>query len=86
VLILRGADVNGHDVEHAGDSPLSEAVQSGFEEMVDLLISAGADPSVAGWMWLTPFDRAQSRVETDPTEVNRRILACLLGAGPNNRE
>ena len=46
MLIAAGADVNA--TQHGGYTPLHEAAQHGDVEMVELFLSAGADPTIAG--------------------------------------
>jgi ankyrin repeat protein len=79
-LVARGADVNGHDVEHLADTPLSDAVQGGFVEIVEDLVSAGADAAIPGWMNLTALDHARGRYERKSDDVGRRILSALRKA------
>jgi ankyrin repeat protein len=82
-LLSRGASVNARDEPNVGDPPLSDAVDNGDEEMVRLLLSAGADPDIPGWMTLSPLDRAQRRYETKQDFVSRRILVAVLQAASN---
>jgi ankyrin repeat protein len=60
-LLARGADVNAHQEERIGETPLSLAVQNTHPEMVELLLRHGADPDIPGWMCLTARDRALQR-------------------------
>ena len=46
LLLSKGADVNAHESEKAGDTPLAEATRGKCPEMVELLLKNGADPDV----------------------------------------
>lgn len=58
-LIGAGANVNANDEEKIGDSALDVAVRNGNYEMAQLLLEAGGDPLLPGWMMITPLDRAK---------------------------
>jgi len=58
-LIGAGANVNANDEERIGDSALAVAVKNGNDEMAQLLLDAGGDPLLPGWMMITPLDRAK---------------------------
>jgi ankyrin repeat protein len=60
-LIAAGADVNAHDEEHIGETPLGAVAASCSYEMAKLLVDAGANPTIAGWMNLTALYRAKER-------------------------
>ena len=60
-LIEAGADVNAHDAPRAGDTALHVAASNGMLEMVELLLHAGADPTIRSWMWITPLDNVRGR-------------------------
>lgn len=60
-LIGAGADVNAHNEPRIGDTALGRAAENGTLEMVTLLLGAGADPTIPGWMARTPLDKARGR-------------------------
>ena len=60
-LIDAGADVNAHNEAWIGDTALHRAAANGTWEMVELLLKAGADPTIPGWMGLTPLDKGRER-------------------------
>ena len=68
-LIEAGADVNAHDEPRIGDTALHTAARNGTLEMVELLVSAGADPTIRGWMWITPLDNARGRKRGDGPRI-----------------
>ena len=61
LLIASGSDVNAHDESRIDNSALSWAVENNDEEMVKLLLEAGADPAIRGWMQLDAVDRAEGK-------------------------
>lgn len=63
LLIQYGADVNSHDEARIGDTALAAVVDSGFLDIVQLLLKHGADPDIPGWMQLTARNRAQRNGE-----------------------
>jgi len=68
-LLGQGADVNLHDAEHIGETPLSFAAQSEYPEMVELLLRSGADPDIKGWMAQTARSRANKRKDPDGAQI-----------------
>ena len=69
VLLQRGADVNAHDESRIGDSPLGQVAGHCSLAMAQLLIDAGADPSIRGWMQLSALDRASERKRPEGRQV-----------------
>ena len=72
-LIEAGADVNAHNEPRIGDTALHTAAANGTLGMVDLLLRAGADPTLKGWMWLTPLDSARGRKRGDGPRIYERL-------------
>ena len=62
LLLAAGADVNAHDNPRIGSTALNEVAGDGSFEMIEVLLEAGADPTIRGWMNLNALDRARSRV------------------------
>ncbi len=60
-LLRHGADINAHDERAIGDTPLGEAAGTCSLGMARLLVAAGADPTVRGWMQRNAVDRARER-------------------------
>jgi ankyrin repeat protein len=73
LLLDAGADVNAHEQEKAGETPLCVAVKGEYPEMVELLLQRGADPDIPGWMGVTARVRAHQRTDED----GRTIFAII---------
>ncbi len=58
LLLAAGANVNAHAGARAGSTPLAIAIDRDHPTIVKLLLEAGADPDIPGWMWITARDRA----------------------------
>jgi hypothetical protein len=81
-LIGAGADVNAHDESRAGDTPLGEFAGTCSLAMVKVLLEAGADPTIPGWMQLTAMDRAERRKDPEGKSVRRMLREAVGGKGP----
>jgi len=57
-LIRAGSGVDAHNEKNSGNTALHIAAGDGNVEMVRLLLEAGADPMIQGWMQLTPAQKA----------------------------
>jgi len=73
-LIKSGADVNAHNRDRAGDTPLGAIAGNCSYNMAKLLVDAGADPSIPGWMHLTALNKAQERKK----EEGKRVFSLLV--------
>jgi ankyrin repeat protein len=58
-LIDAGADVNADDPTKIITSAVQHAVEDQRSELVAMLLAAGANPDVPGWMWISARDKAQ---------------------------
>jgi len=72
----KGAHVNAQDDLKSGDTPLGEIAQTCTLKMAQLLIDAGADPTIRGSMQLSAIDRAAKRRRGDGPRVYR--LLCEI--------
>ncbi|HSZ58848.1 MAG TPA: ankyrin repeat domain-containing protein [Tepidisphaeraceae bacterium] len=79
-LLRGGANVNAHDGRVVGNTPLGEVSDTCSFEMARLLIEAGADPAIPGWMSLSAIDRARRRTD------DQKVIRLLEGAAKNSRE
>lgn len=83
LLIAAGSNVNAIDEPRIGDTALhhiaKKASSKSSYEMIKLLVDAGADPTIRGWMWITALDKTRDRVEKKkrPSQEDRKILALL---------
>src|SRR5688572_28658565 len=72
-LIEAGANVNAHDERRIGNTPLSEHARKCSFEMAKVLIDAGADPTIRGWMQMNAIDRAREREDANARKVLRLL-------------
>lgn len=75
-LIKSGADVNAYNKNKAGNTPLREVASGCSFEMAKILIDAGADPTIPGWMQITALDKAIERKK----EEGQRVYQLLKEA------
>jgi len=73
LLLRHGAFINAVDEEYRS-TPLGFAARWGHTEMVQFLLSKGADHSMAGATWATPLAWAKSK-------AHENIIALLIAAG-----
>ena len=73
-LLTAGADANANEADRIGNTPLGQIAGSCSFEIAELLIDAGADPSIPGWMKLTALDRSAGRVDPEGPRVHRLLL------------
>lgn len=72
LFIDHGADIDAIDEEDRS-TPLGIAAREGNTQLVDLLLSNGADPNAAGASWATPLDWAERR---DHEKIAAILRAC----------
>lgn len=68
-LLNNGANVNAHDEEKIGETPLGDVAATCSYEMAELLVRAGANPSIPGWMQITALHRAKDRKDQEGKKV-----------------
>jgi ankyrin repeat protein len=73
-LIGAGANVNAHEEAKIGDTPLRLVAARCSLALAALLIEAGADPTIPGWMQLTALDDAKERKRGDGPAVYDLLL------------
>lgn len=71
MLLAAGADVDA--TQHGGFTPLHEAAQHGDAEMVELFLSAGADPTVTVEDGGSPADLAEKAGHHDVATRLREV-------------
>jgi ankyrin repeat protein len=69
LLLDHRADVNARHEPSIGDTPLGEIAGTCSFEMARILVAAGADPLIRGWMQLNALDRAKGRKRGDGPRV-----------------
>jgi hypothetical protein len=80
-LIKHGAAVNAHHEPSIDHAALGEIADNCSSEMAQVLVDAGADPSIRGWMQLNALDRAKERKRGD----GPRVYALLTEAAGRRR-
>lgn len=75
-LLESGADVNAREEHKCGNTPLGEVAGNCSYAMAELLVSAGADPAIHGWMGLSALDKARARKSAE----GRRVYQLLVKA------
>ena len=73
-LLSVGADVNAHEEEKVGETPLGAVAANCSYAMAEVLVTAGANPTIPGWMQLTALHRASDRKK----EEGRRVYDLLV--------
>ena len=74
VLIDAGSNVNMVATENRiSDPAIKHAVREACIEIIQLLVEAGADPRITGWMQCTAFDELEHRTVGDSGRV-RQLL------------
>ena len=68
-LLSCGADVNAHDEDKNGETPLGDVAATCSYEMAKLLVGAGANPAIPGWMQITALHRAIDRKSEEGKKV-----------------
>ena len=68
-LVTHGANVNAHDEASIGNTPIADVAATCSLQMAQLLVNAGADPTITGWMGLNALDRARERKRVEGQRV-----------------
>jgi ankyrin repeat protein len=81
LLIEHGADVNARHVQTNSDTALGEVAGHCSIETAQLLVEAGADPAIRGWMDLNALDRAKRRKRGDGPQVYAILMEATRRRG-----
>lgn len=73
LLLASGADVNAHDERVIGNTPLGEVADACSFEVAQILVDAGANPTIPGWMQLTALHKVRERTKPEGVRV-RELL------------
>jgi hypothetical protein len=65
--------VNAHDESVIGNTVLGDVASNCSFEVAQILVAAGADPTIPGWMQLTALDKSQERKEPEGVRVHRLL-------------
>ena len=76
--------VNPHQKPTIGDTPLGEIAGNCSLALAQILMDAGADPTIGGWMNLCALDRAKDRKRGDGTGVYSLLI--LAKKDPRRRK
>jgi ankyrin repeat protein len=82
-LIDAGADVNAHEEEKIGETPLGAVAANCTFDMANILIEAGADPTILGWMTLTALDRSCERKRPEGKKVHKLLVDTVKRRKPH---
>jgi hypothetical protein len=75
--------VNAHEEEKIGDTVLKLVAPNCSLELARILLAAGADPTIRGWMWLTALDKSSDRKRSEGVEVHRLMIEAARRLNPN---
>jgi ankyrin repeat protein len=75
-LIAAGANVNAHDERQIGNTPLGEVADHCSFAVAKLLVEAGADPRIPGWMQLTALHKSAERKSAEGVQVHQLLEAA----------
>lgn len=81
-LLRAGADVNANLEEKIGDTALKEAATNCSLEMATILVDAGADPTIPGWMSLTALDYSADRKDSEGRAVHGLLVKTAFRLNP----
>jgi ankyrin repeat protein len=82
-LLAAGADVNANEEKRIGDTVLKNIAQTCSLELAEILLDAGADPTIRGWMHLTALDKSMERKRPEGLEVHRLLLEAAKRRNPH---
>lgn len=81
-LLAARVNPNAHDDERIGNTAIREAVRGGYADIVSLLLRAGADPTIPGWMAVSAVDQAWYQV--GGTHETMREIRSMLASYPSS--
>jgi ankyrin repeat protein len=78
VLLAAGADVNANDERVIGNTPLREVAATCSFEVAKILVDAGANPTIPGWMQITALHKSQSRKDAEGRKVHQLLEQAAI--------
>ena len=80
-LLASGANVNAHDERVIGNTPLRGVADNCSFEVAKILVDAGADPTIPGWMQITALHKARQRTSPDGVRVRQLLENAASHSG-----
>jgi len=74
LLLASGADVNAHDERVIGDTVLRAVASNCSFDVAKILVDAGADPTIPGWMLLRALDKSEERKKPEGVRVHQLLF------------
>src|SRR5947207_12353262 len=74
LLLASGADVNAHDERVIGNTVLRDIASNCSFDVAKILVDAGADPTIPGWMMLTTLDKSEERKKPEGVRVHQLLF------------
>ena len=78
-LLANGANINAHEEDKIGETPLGDVAATCSYEMAELLVSAGANPTIPGGMQITALYRAENRKKEEAKKVYELLAKIAKG-------
>ncbi len=78
VLLAAGADVNANDERVIGNTPLREVAATCSFGLAKILVDAGANPTIPGWMRITALHKSQSRKDAEGRQVHQLLEQAAI--------
>lgn len=74
LLLASGASVNAHDERVIGETALGEVASNCSFDVAKILVDAGANPTIPGWMMLTALHRSMERKKPECVRVHELLV------------
>lgn len=78
ILLEAGADVNACNEQRIGNTALRQIADVGSYEIIELLVKAGANPNIPGWMQMTALDLARKRANENSKKRSKQEDYTIL--------